>query len=229
MSKYDILLWDVDQTLLDFDKSMDYALRYTFEQLHLEITDEIVKQYAAINDSYWKRLELGEVTKQELLIGRFATLLKELDLDKQITPEIIQPIYQKALGSVYFYLDDSIDLCRKLQGKVRQFVVSNGVAVTQTNKMQLSGLGSLMENVFISENIGIEKPSPQFFERCFSQIPDFKKEKTIIVGDSLSSDMKGGNAVNITCCWYNPEKKVRPSDIRIDYEITNLWEVEAIL
>ncbi len=228
MNCFDTILWDVDQTLLDFEKSQDYALRYCFEQFHLKANDEIVELYAAINDSYWKRLERGEITKKELLTARFRDLLRELKVE-EVSPLDMAPVYQKALGSVFFYRDDSCELCRRLQGRVRQYVVTNGVAATQRNKLMLSGLDKCMDGIFISEEMKYDKPDIRFFEECFKQIPDFRKDRTLIVGDSLSSDMKGGNQSGICCCWYNPESRKNESGLRIDYEIRNLWEVEEIL
>jgi len=228
MNDFDTVLWDVDQTLLNFEKSQDYALRFSFGQFQLKVDDEIVKLYAAINDSYWKRLELGQVTRQELLTGRFQTLFKELDI-KRVSAEEMEEVYQKALGSVFFYRDESLDLCRRLHGRIRQYAVTNGVADTQRSKLTLSGLDQCMDGIFISEEVRYEKPDIRFFEECFRQIPDFHKEKTLIIGDSLSSDMKGGNLAGIACCWYNPENKKNESDLKIDFEIRNLWEVEEIL
>lgn len=226
--RYHTILWDVDQTLLDFDRSQDYALRFCFQKLNLEINDEIVQIYASINDSYWKRLERGEVTKKELLTGRFDTLFEQLHIDT-VTSADIAPMYQKALGSVYFYKDDSLELCKKLQGKVKQYVVTNGVSSTQRNKLRLSGLDQIMEGIFISEEMNYAKPDIRFFERCFKQIPNFQKESTLIVGDSLTSDMKGGNQAGLDCCWYNPAGHKNENNLKIDYEIQNLWEVEEIL
>lgn len=225
---YQTILWDVDQTLLDFDKSQDYALRFCFQNLNLEINDEIVRIYASINDSYWKRLELGEVTKKELLTGRFDRLFEQLHIET-VTSAEIAPMYQKALGSVYFYRDDSLNLCKKLKGKVRQYVVTNGVSSTQRNKLRLSGFDQIMDGIFISEEMNFAKPDIRFFEGCFQQINDFQKESTLIVGDSLTSDIKGGNQAGIACCWYNPTRHKNESGLKIDYEIQNLWEVEEIL
>lgn len=225
---YHTILWDVDQTLLDFEKSQDYALRFSFGQLKLKINEQIIRRYASINDAYWKRLELGEVTKRELLTGRFDTLFEELQIT-EISGQDIAPIYQEALGSVYYFMDDSLELCKKLKGKVRQYAVTNGVASTQRNKLELSGLADIMDGIFISEEIGYEKPDIRFFQACFRKIPDFQAEKTLIVGDSLTSDIKGGNLANIACCWYNRAHKPDTSGLRIDHEISNLWEVEGIL
>lgn len=228
MQRYKIILWDVDQTLLDFTKSEDYALRNTFEHFGIQINSETVALYSGINDSYWKRLERGEVTKQEVLLGRFYTLFECLSIDAIDVPDFASA-YQKALGSVYFYRDDSYRLCLELKKDYRQYVVTNGVTWTQRNKLRLAGFDKIMDDIFISEEIGSPKPFRDFFEKCFDKIPDFDKEKTIIVGDSLTSDMLGGNRAGISCCWYNPEEKEKANDVFIDYEIRNLWEIRKIL
>lgn len=228
MKKYEIVLWDVDQTLLDFKKSENYAIRTAFKRFEMPIKDEVVTLYSQINDSYWKRFEKGEISKQEVQLGRFRTLFKEIDI-QHVSPQEFAPVFQKLLGSVYFYRDDSYELCKHLQGKCRQFVVTNGVTWTQKNKLKLSGLDLFMEDMFISEEIGVPKPMKAFFDSCFERIPNFQKEQAIIVGDSLTSDMLGGNNAGIACCWYNPEGGKREGELRIDYEIRNLWEIEDII
>lgn len=228
MGRYNIILWDVDQTLLDFEKSQEYALCYSFEQFGRKMDDRILTRYSAINTAYWKRHELGEVTKEELLTGRFDTLFSQLGIT-DISSRDFQMVYQKALGSVFYFRDDAYQLCSRLKGKVRQYAVTNGVSSTQKNKLRLSGLDRIFEDIFISEEMGCPKPQLSYFEKCFQKIEDFQKDKTLIVGDSLSSDMQGGNNAGIACCWYNPEGKENKTGLRIDYEIRNLWEVEEIL
>lgn len=228
MGRYEILLWDVDQTLLDFEKSQEYALKSSFEKFGMKVNDKILSRYSEINEGYWKRLEKGEVTKAELLTGRFAMLFKELGIT-HVMAENFEPTYQEALGSVFYFRDDADLLCRKLKGRVRQYAVTNGVSKTQRNKLRLSGLDQILDDIFVSEEMGCPKPQTEYFEACFHKIPDFKREKAIIVGDSLSSDMQGGNNAGIACCWYNPDKKVNTSGLKIDYEIINLWEVEGLL
>ncbi len=228
MGKYEILLWDVDQTLLDFEKSQEYALFECFKQYGRTADQKILSLYAEINTSFWKRYELGEITKLQLLTGRFATLFFRLGIE-DISPKDFQAVYQKALGSVFYFRDNADQLCSKLKGVVRQYAVTNGVSSTQRNKLHLSGLDQIFDDIFISEEIGAPKPQLQYFEACFRKIPDFRKDKTLIIGDSLSSDMQGGNAAGIACCWYNPEGKENPTGLKIDYEIRNLWEVEELL
>lgn len=228
MGKFDIVLWDVDQTLLDFSLSQKDALNASFKQYGREIEENVLSLYTKINDAYWKQYELGKITKEELLTGRFASLFAKLGI-RDISIEAFASCYQKRLGETYYFRDNAYELCVKLKGRVRQYVVTNGVSATQRNKLHLSGLDLVLDGIFVSEEMGAPKPAFQYFEKCFGQIPGFQQEKTLIVGDSLSSDMQGGNNAGIACCWYNPEQKVNETDIRIDYEITNLWELEGIL
>ena len=258
MKRYETILWDVDGTILNFLKSEEFALKKAFSDYQLTITEETVSLYSGINESYWKRLERGEITKEAVLYGRFEELFRRLlemaetkkemltdwfckrdgenDFEtvverkiKQVPVKEFQQAYQIYLGSIYFYQDDSLELCKKLQKDFKQYIVTNGVEWTQRNKLQLAGFTELMEDIFISEVIGAPKPDKSFFEACFRQIPDFNKEKTIIIGDSLSSDMLGGNRAGIATCLYNPKKLAKTSDVQIDYEIRNLWEVENVL
>lgn len=186
MKKYTTIFWDLDQTLLNFDLSMDYAIRATFGQFGLAISDEIVARYDAINRSYWNRLELGEITKEEVILGRFRTLFAELGIDS-VSPEEVQEVYQKELGSVYFYMDGAKELVTRLRMEgYRQYVVTNGVNATQANKMKLSGLDQIMDGVFVSEVMGYPKPRKEYFDGCFALLKDVRREECILVGDSLT-------------------------------------------
>ena len=229
MGRYKIILWDLDQTLLNFDLSMDYAIRAVFERFGLAVNDTIVAQYDAINRSYWKRLELGEVTKEELKTGRFRTLFEELDIH-HISPAEMAVKYQKELGSVFFFMDGAKELVTKLRGMgYRQYVVTNGVNSTQASKMRLSGLDQIMDGVFVSELMGYPKPMKEYFDACFAALSDVKREECILVGDSLTSDMRGANNAGVTACWFNPEGRDKDIDVKTDYEIHRLDELLSIL
>lgn len=228
MGQFDTILWDVDGTLLDFLASERVGLVKTLHAFGVEADEEMIQTYSAINSGYWRRLERGEVTKKELLTGRFETLLKQYGIEGIDIPAL-QKMYQLEIGSVFFFQDHAYELCRKLKGQYRQYIITNGVTVTQETKLRLSGLADLMDGVFISETIGYDKPNVKFFEACEREIPNFEKDRTMIVGDSLTSDMKGGNNAGIRTCWYNPKKLINDSDVTIDYEIRSLWEIEAIL
>ncbi|MDE7404250.1 MAG: HAD family hydrolase, partial [Lachnospiraceae bacterium] len=150
MGRFNIILWYVDQTLLDFDKSQEYALDFSFKQFGKKIDDTILAQYREINTAYWIRYELGEITKDELVTGRFDTLFSQLGIT-DIASKDFNVVYQKALGSVFYFRDDAYQLCSRLKGKVRQYVVTNGVSSTQRNKLRLSGLDQIFDDIFVSE------------------------------------------------------------------------------
>lgn len=228
MGRFDTILWDVDQTLLDFKQSEKYAVRYCFEQRGIEIEDSQIAVYSAINDRFWKKIEKGEIAKKEALVERFRTFFEEIQV-KGVDAEDFQRSYADALGSVYFYQDDSYELVKSLKGTYKQYLVTNGVAYTQRKKLGLSGFDKLVEGIFVSEEIGYPKPQKEYFDRCFSLIPDFRSEKAILVGDSLTSDMKGGNNAGIATCWYNPSGEENTLGVKIDYEIKNLQQIREIL
>ncbi len=223
------ILWDVDGTLLDFHAAEREAIKTLFRRFELgECSDDMLKRYSAINKSYWERLERGELTKPQILIGRFMDFFASEGIDTSIAPEFNEA-YQISLGDTIVYRDDSLEIVKALHGKVRQYVVSNGTIVAQTKKLRLSGLGELMDGIFLSEEIGVEKPNAEFFDRVFDSIAPIDKSETIIIGDSLSSDIRGGNNAGIVCCWYNPNKTRLTENVRVDYEIHDLHEVFGIL
>ncbi len=225
---YKAILWDIDGTLLNFDMALSAAIKDCFQRCGLgECSDRMTRRYAEINEGYWKMLERGEITRQELFVRRFENFFAEYGINYSTTE--FDRLYKLSLREQVFFNDNSYDLVRSLRGKVKQFAVSNTPAAELNAKLKKSGLDLLFEGIFISEYIGYVKPSPQFFDKVFDAVPEISREQSIIVGDSLTSDMKGGNNAGIACCWYNPEHKPAPSGLRIDYMISDLNEIVSII
>ena len=223
------VLWDVDGTLLDFLAAEKAAIQSLFEEYHLgECADEKIARYSKINRSYWERLECGELTKPEVLVGRFREFFETEGICSDVA-EAFNERYQLCLGDTIVFRDDSYKIVKYLRGKVKQYVVSNGTVVAQEKKLRLSGLGELMDGIFLSEALGVEKPNVEFFERMFETIGPVEKDQVLIVGDSLTSDIRGGNNAGIQTCWYNPDHKKRYADVKIDYEIADLHEIYDII
>lgn len=227
--KYDILLWDVDDTLLDFGLSETYAIKHCFSLINYDISEEWINRYSEISKGYWKRLEMGEISKSRVLSGRFSDLFYEMGIDMPDDKRLqFQLTYQRTLGEVYFYRDYSYELCKKLKKSCRQYFVTNGIESTQRNKLKLSGLDAFADGIFVSEAIGYVKPQKEFFETCFKQIEDLDKSKVLLIGDSLTSDIKGAKNAGIDCCWYNPHNGLA-GESAPDYIISNLWDVINII
>lgn len=223
------ILWDIDGTLLDFHAAEREAIKSLFQKFELgECTDEMIERYSKINRSYWERLERGEVTKPQVLVGRFEDFFASEGLDISLAPEFNQA-YQLSLGDTIVFCDDSYNIVKSLKGKVKQYAVSNGTVIAQTKKLRLSGLGELFDGVYLSEDLGVEKPNVEFFDQVFTEIGPINKDEVIIVGDSLTSDICGGNNAGILTCWYNPSQVVRKGDYKIDYEIADIHEIYAII
>lgn len=229
MPRFDILLWDVDGTLLDFIAAEKAAVQTLFREFGLgECTDEMVERYSRINKEYWERLERGELSKPEILVHRFADFFASEGLDASKAPEFNEQ-YQVRLGDTVVFCDDSYELLSSLRGRVKQYAVSNGTVVAQTRKLRRSGFDRLLDGVFLSEELGYEKPATEFFDRVFAAIGEPDRERVLIVGDSLTSDITGGNRAGIRTCWYNPKGEPNLTAAHADYEIRDLHGILDII
>lgn len=221
------LLWDVDGTLLDFLAAEKYGMRVCLAEIGVTLTDEMLAVYSAINRSWWRKHEKGEATREEIFTGRLRDFFSRYGI-AYTDYNRFNGRYQEALGEAVFPLDDSLKLFAELKNRFRQYIVTNGSRKAQELKLAKSGLDSLADGIFISEVIGAQKPTAAFFDAVQKET-GYRKDETLIIGDSLSSDMKGGNNAGILCCWYNPSGETRSEDIRIDFEIRNLWELTELL
>lgn len=223
------ILWDVDGTLLDFLAAEKAAIQQLFTEYGFGVcTDEMLARYSKINRSYWERLERGEMAKQDILVNRFRDFFTLEGLDAS-RAESFNAEYQLRLGDTIVFRDNSDEIVRGLQGRVKQYVVSNGTIAAQNKKLRLSGLGAFMDGVFLSDALGVEKPNVQFFDKVFEAIDPVERDSVMIVGDSLTSDIRGGNNAGIVTCWYNPNGMPLNVDVHVDVEITDLHQVLDLL
>ena len=229
MSQIKVILWDIDGTLLNFEEAEKYAIRACFNQFGLgECGDEMLADYSVINRGYWQRLERGELTKPQVLEGRFTEFFGKYGLDTSCVTAF-NAQYQISLGDTFCFHEGGLETVKALRGKVKQYAVTNGTRIAQERKLQGSGLAELLDGVFISENIGIEKPGIGFFHRVWESIGVYTPDEVMIVGDSLTSDIQGGNNAGILCCWFNPQGKPTPENLRIDYTISKLSQILDII
>lgn len=227
MSKYTTVLFDADATLFDFKRSEHDAVIDCLAFAGLPTTEEVVEKYSDINDGYWKKLERGEVTKKELFVARWKDLIDHYGFD--FDARLIADKYPEKLAERGYLMDGAEQLCQALYGKVKLYIVTNGFSTVQHGRFDKSPIRKYFEAMFISEEIGAEKPSAEYFDRVFSMIPDLDKEKTIIIGDSLTSDISGGIVAGIDTCWFNPKQKKAPEGMAITYTVNRLSEIEELI
>lgn len=221
------VLFDVDDTLLDFGKAEAAAIRKTFERIGIPVTEELIRRYSEINAQQWSRFEKGEITRERLLTERFDILFSELGIN--VPSEMAQASYEYLLGIGHYFVDGAEELLEALKDKYELYIVSNGNASVQDRRLKSAGIIPYFKDIFISERVGFNKPSAEFFDACFEHIPGFEKDKAIIVGDRLSSDILGGINAGVKTCWFNPRGDAPDPDIPADYEIKHLGELPALL
>lgn len=223
----EFLLLDLDDTILDFHKAERIAIAKTFRDFGVEPTEEVLHRYHLINRSCWERLETGEWTREQVLVNRFDLLFGELGVAVDATA--CARAYEKNLSIGHYFLPGAQEAVEALSKKYRLFLVSNGTASVQKGRMTSADLYPYFEKVFVSQELGHNKPSIAYFEKAFAQIPDFDPQKALIVGDSLTSDILGGINAGIATCWVNPHHLPKRADIPADYEIEGIYQLEALL
>ena len=221
------VLLDVDDTILDFRKAEAVALSKALAERKIEPTPAIIERYSQINKSQWELLEEGRLTREQVLLRRFELLFEELGLD--LSPERMRDRYEHYLAVGHYFMPGAPELLRELYGKYALYIVSNGTASVQAGRLASAGIENFFEGIFISQEIGCNKPGQAFFERCFARIANFDPRRAMIVGDSLTSDIRGGRNAGILSCWYNPRGSAPRQDIRPDYEIQSLAQLPALL
>lgn len=221
------VLFDLDDTLFDFHKAEKIALTKTLVHFGIDPTEETLALYSTINAAHWKRLELGEISREEVKVGRYRELFKTIGVE--CDPVKATAYYESMLAIGHYFMPGAPELLEELYRKYRLYIVSNGTAKVQEGRIGSSGIAKYMDGIFISQILGANKPDKQFFDICFAEIPDFSLSETVIIGDSLSSDIKGGINAGITTVWFNPQGIENDSDIKPDYTIKELSEVPGLL
>lgn len=223
--KYDVLLFDADGTLLDFDRSEHTAMEKVFARHGYPYSEEILQRYRAINSKLWRDYEQDKILKPVIHMTRFQELFRELGIDGD--GAAFNREYLDALSAEHFTIDGAEEVCRALSHEYRMAVVTNGVSHVQRRRLRESELEPCFEALFISEEMGVQKPRRAFFELTAAAIEGFSRERTLIIGDSPTSDIAGGQGFGLDTCWFNPSGRPAPSpapkwEIRSLRELTNL-------
>ena len=222
------LFLDLDDTILDFKKAEAIAIRKTMGQYGLEPTDELAARYSAVNERHWKALERGEMTREQVVTNRFAVFFGEQGI--AVDAPAVAKTYETFLSQGHFFLPGAEETVKqKLYGKYKLYLASNGTAVVQKGRMTSADLYPYFEESFVSQELGHNKPSKEYFEAAFARIPGFDPAECLMVGDSLTSDILGGKNAGLRTVWVNPHHKIAPETIKPDYEIELLADLPALL
>lgn len=225
---FDIIFWDIDNTILNFPYQENYALEKCFKIFKLKkLTPEMKSAYTKISEELWQQIHARTIDKSAALSLRFDRLFEKFGIEfsgKKFNEE-----FQKRLGDKVQFNDNANLVIKALHNKVRQYITTDGSTITQQREIEAAKLAPLVNGVFVSEAVGYSKASTKFFDYVFSQIDCPDRSRVLIVGDSLSSDMAGGKNAHIKCCWYNPEHKKNTDNTVVDFEIDDIRHVLDIV
>lgn len=225
--KKKFLLFDADRTLLDFAASEKKALAKTFAAYGLPFTNAVYQWHLVNNAKLWEDYEKGLIDRKTVLYTRFVRLFDAFGYEGD--GAAFEDDYRHNLDHACEVFPEAPAVIQTLSKTHLLYIVTNGVASTQQLRLRDSGLLPYFQEVFISELLGYQKPRKEFFDCCFARIPDFSPEEALIIGDSLTSDIKGGNLAGIETCWFNPNKEENLTDAKVDYEIHALQELLSLL
>ena len=224
---YSIVLFDADNTLLDFTRAEHDALCECLSTRRISTDADTVALYSAINDSHWKRLERGETTRPRLRVERFTEFFSAVGYSGD--PAAMADDYVEALSRQSHLIDGALELIQALYGHCRLYIVTNGITSVQKSRFGGCALAPYFDRCFISEETGFAKPDKRFFDLVTSSVPNFIPEEAIVIGDSLSSDIQGGINAGLDTCWYNPNGQNAPSHMNITYTVSCLEDIRDII
>lgn len=222
------IFFDLDDTLLDFTRSEASALRRALTEAGAPAGQPVLDRYHVINQRQWELLEEGVLTREQVKSSRFHILFSELGISCAKV-EAVKDRYEKYLAEQHWLLPGAEELLKELASRYRLCLASNGSVAIQYSRLKLAGIGPYFDRIFISEELGANKPDKAFFDRCFEALPEVDPAEILMVGDSLTSDIRGGQNAGIRTCWFNPHGKLVRAGICPDYTITSLEQLPALL
>lgn len=226
--KYQVLLFDADETLFDFKMAEKQAFLKALEEYKLDVDkEESLKLYSQINKHIWEEFEKGEITADRLRVERFERFSKKIEIDFDAVS--FSKAYAKFLGEGAYLFEDSVEVIDYLSKKYRLALITNGLKDVQKSRISRTPLKDYFQELIISDEIKISKPDPRIFDYALDKLEYKDRTKVLMIGDSLTSDMQGGVNAGIDTCWYNPNHLENKSGLNLTYEIHSLKELKEIL
>ena len=225
--RYDWLLFDADGTLLDYDKAEAAALQQTFQHFDVSFQPHHLETYRRVNAELWRAFERGEIDQSRLKLRRFELLAEAIGLPLDAAQ--FSAVYLTQLGQNAQLIEGAEAMLQTLSGQVNMMLITNGLHAVQRSRFALSPLPAYFADIIISEEVGVAKPDPRIFDIAFEKMGNPAKDRVLIIGDSLSSDMAGGANYGIDTCWFNPDGRARDGQVGITHEIRRLTELPPLV
>ena len=226
MPHYDYILMDVDNTLLDFDGAEDEALRETLAFYGYSITEETLRAYHRVNRGLWDAFERGEITQDDILSRRFLGFMDAMGGAHD--PVGMNRAYMDRLARKGSLIPGAEAFCHSLAPHCTLAIVTNGISAVQRGRLEACCLPSLFREIFISAELGYQKPQRGFFDKVFQTLGIVDRKRVVIFGDSLSSDIQGGILAGIDTMWYNP-KGLACGSICPTFEVSNYEKARSLI
>jgi len=238
MSNYKILIFDLDDTLIDNNKSVKYAFMCLVYKLNIKYTDELFEKWRKFDIAYWRLWESGNMLLPNtfksledkiiyLRANRFILFFKDLNLsvDDAIS---INELYCSMLGVNIVEIEGAKELLTKLSNHYEILIATNGPKNAAISKVDKINVSSYVSYIISSEEVGYSKPMPEFFDYLYNKIDNNNKDEMLLIGDSLTTDILGGMNNGIDTCWFN-RRGEKSTGYKVDYEIKDLLELKEIL
>ena len=219
------IFFDVDDTLLNFGLSSKGALADVFDRFGLNLDDAVQNRYDDINNGLWAEQKRGLRSVQNVIDSRFRMLFDAMEW--QVDVEAFRDAYQRNLAQSHMMEQGALETVQQLSEKYLLYVASNSILAMQTSRLRLAKLLPYFQDLFVSNDIGYEKPDLRFFETCLHR-SQLQPEDIVFVGDSLEADMAGASGSGMAACWYNPQQKDAPQNIAIQHSITHLSQLTEL-
>ena len=227
MAKYNCIMMDIDNTLLDFDAAERKALVETLQQYSLPYDEAALARYHEINAALWAELNKGKIRRDKLVVERFEKFAKEFGCDTK--PSELNRSYTEHLATHADVIPGAEEALQELSEVATMVAVSNGTESVERGRLKLSGFEKYFDEVLISEAVGIAKPNPKIFQLAIRKLGIEHADKVLVVGDSLSADIQGGVNAGLDTCWVNAAPAANESAVTPTYEVRTLAELYPIV